>query len=155
MKTTNTTTMTTSTTTTTTNDIETVPIAATLVPDDTRLDFLPDLFGTRRMMRAEALLFDWMRRLCKDYNGGYWLFYSLSNAGAYLAPRAARMRVQVDTNGFEAEMSADAAGIVATLFMLCQLAEETGNDNISELFHKLRDFAAEHAESALIYRAID
>jgi hypothetical protein len=30
-----------------------------------------------------------------------------------------RLRVEVDGNGFSGEMSADAAGIVATLFALC------------------------------------
>ena len=139
----------------TTDTTDAVLIAATLIAEDARLDFLPNLFGARLMMRAETLLFNWMGRLCTDYRGGYWLFYSLSNGGAYLAPKAGRMRVQVHTNGFAGEMSADAAGIVATLFTLCQLAEETELDEIIQFFHDLRDFGAEHAESSLICSAID
>jgi hypothetical protein len=52
-------------------------------------------------------------------------------------------------------MSADAAGIVVTLFALCQLSAETEQDGIVELYHALRDFAAEHAEAGLIFSAID
>ena len=65
------------------------------------------------------------------------------------------MRIAVDGNGFSGSMSADAAGIVATLFALCDLAAQVRDDAVIDLFHGLRDFAEEHAEMALIFAAID
>ena len=108
------------------------------------------------MMRGEAMVYDWMGRLCADYAGGIWNFYTLSNGGGYLAPvRSKPMRVFVDGNGFEGMLSADAAGVVATLFTLSHLSMQTNSETLSDLFLSLRDFAAEHAEAGLIFRAID
>jgi len=131
-------------------------VMATRVPDADRLDFLPTFFGTRLMMRGEAMVYDWMGQLCADYTGGFWNFWTLSNGGGYLAPsNVDPMKLRVDGNGFEGEMSADAAGIVATLFTLSQLSIQTQQDAIGDLFHALREFAGEHAEAALIFGAID
>ena len=131
-------------------------IAAALVPEADRLDFLPTFFGARLMMRGEGLVYDWMGELCEEYSGGLWHFYTLSNGGGYMAlADAKRMRIEVAGNDFEGEMSADAAGIVATLFALGQLAAETEQDGIIRLYHELIDFAGEHAEVALIRSAID
>jgi hypothetical protein len=96
------------------------PVTASLVADNHRLTFLPSYFGPRLMMRGEALVYAWLRRLSEDYDGGYWNYYTLTNGGFYMAPKPdKRLRVEVDGNGFSGEMSADAAGIVATLFALC------------------------------------
>lgn len=140
---------------------EQTPITASLVPNDGRLDFLPFYFSPRLMMRAEAFLYDWMRLLSKDYTGGYWHYYTLSNGGFYLAPAYdGQMHVEVAGNWFEGELSADAAGIVATLFAVSQIATEAQAkglqvDALIDRYHFLRDFAAEHAEGPAIFRAID
>lgn len=136
---------------------------ATSVGELNRLDFMPRLFSPKLMMRAEALLFSYARSLANDsYKGGVWEFYNLSNGGGYAAPVSpTRMRLNVSGNGFEGEMSADAAGIVFTLFVLSQLSHECyGKDAVltekmSEHFHQLRDFASEHEEARSIFRAID
>ena len=52
-------------------------------------------------------------------------------------------------------LSADAAGIVASLFAVGQLANQTGDDHVIELYHLLRDYAFEHQEAGNILRAID
>jgi hypothetical protein len=52
-------------------------------------------------------------------------------------------------------MSADAAGIVASLFALCDLANRVGEDKMINQYHWLRDFAIEHAESRFIMGPID
>ncbi len=49
-------------------------------------------------------------------------------------------------------MSADAAGIVATLYALC---EKYRVDDLVEKYHALRDFAGEHPQASAIYAAID
>jgi hypothetical protein len=139
---------------------EQIPVSVSLVADDNRLDFLPTFFTPRLMMRGEALVYAWMSRLSGDYKGGYWHFYALSNGGFYLAPALeSPMRVAVAGNWFEGELSADAAGVVATLFALGQLAADVqgteAGDVLIDRYYFLRDFAAEHAEGPAIFRAID
>ena len=136
------------------------PIAACLVADKTRLQFLPRHFGSRFLVRGEALVYAWLRRLCADYDGGFWRYYDLTNGGFYMAPDLPRtLCLEVDGNGFSGDLSADAAGIVATLFALGQLAAEAeGTDQADALidrFHYLRDFAGSHAEAGAIFAAID
>jgi hypothetical protein len=136
------------------NDIS--AISAMLVPDAQRLDFLPRHFG-RQMMAVEQHLYSRLSELSLDYTGGYWNFYDLSNGGCYLAPTAPEcMRIVVQGNDFEGTMSADAAGITATLFTLSELSFRFKHAEVlGTRFHQLRDFAGDHAEAALIFRAID
>ena len=136
------------------------PVTASLVAEAQRLDFLPAYFGPRLMMRGEALVYAWLRRLCERYNGAYWHYYTLSDGGFYMAPDLAdRLAIEGDGNGFRGELSADAAGIVATLFALGQLAAEAADtdagDALIDRYHFLRGFAASHPEAAAICRAID
>jgi uncharacterized protein YyaL (SSP411 family) len=136
------------------------PVVANLVADSDRLSFLPTVFGPRLMIRGEALVFGWLDRLSEEYNGGYWHFYTLTNGGFYLAPSSdTSMRISVEGNGFDGEMSADAAGIIATFFALSQLTDEVqgteAGDTLIDRYFFLRDFAAEHVEARLIFRAID
>ncbi|WP_186191245.1 antirestriction protein [Burkholderia gladioli] len=125
------------------------------VDDALRMDFLPTLFGPS-FLRGEAMSFSWAMKLSPDYSGGHWNFFQLSNGGGYLAPASERQfRVLVDTNGYEGVMSADAFGIVVTLFALCYLAEVTQSELILGRFHALREFAYEHPEAREIFRAMD
>jgi hypothetical protein len=132
------------------------PITATIVPDEKRLAFMPEHFGSRNTMRAEALLYATMKRLTGNaYAGGYWHYIELSNGGFYMrlnTPR--RYRVACEGNFFDDEMSADAASITASLYVINQLLW-MGLDHLNEPFYKLRDYAKEHPESALILAAID
>ena len=132
------------------------PISATLLPEESRMGFLPAFFGEQHMLSGEGLVFCWMRSLSSDYNGGYWNYYTLSNGGFYMAPATDKtFRVTVEGNFFDGELSADAAGVVATLFAVCELANRTGADRIIDLYHLLRDYAGEHADAASIFAAID
>jgi len=138
---------------------ELAPVAASLVAEGGRLSFLPAMFG-RYFMRGEALVYGWLSRLSEDYNGGFWNYYTLTNGGFYMAPATDKaLRLVVAGNWFEGELSADAAGIVATLFALGQIAAEIQGtaeaDALIDRYYFLRDFAAEHAEAGLIFRAID
>lgn len=132
------------------------PIVATLVPEDKRMSVLPDFFGIAQMLLAEGTTFDYMRKLSIDYDGGYWHYYRLSNGGFYMALAQDKpMRVQWNGNGYDGTMSADAAGLVATLFMLCDLVNSDPYDKIIDLYYQVRDFASEHAEVKAIFAAID
>jgi hypothetical protein len=131
-------------------------IVANLVPEDKRMSVLPDFFGFAQMLLAEGMTFDYMQKLSIDYNGGHWHYYRLSNGGFYMAPSEDKpMRVQFNGNGYEGTMSADAAGLTATLFMLNSLANSLATDKMIDLYYLVRDFASEHAEITEIFKAID
>lgn len=130
-------------------------VTATLVAEDNRLDFLPHYLG-RQMLLGEQLVYRWLSELTDDYSGGYWHFYELSNGGFYMAPeQSGTLRFVCADNYFEGDLSADAAGIVATLYALNQLVCKTLDEDIYEMYYRLRDFAGEHDESAAILGAID
>lgn len=131
-------------------------VTATAVPEGQRRGFLPKLFG-QHFMKGEAYVYAWMSRLCEEYQGGYWEFYDLSNGGGFLAPthRQTPMKLSWASNYFEGSMTAEAAGIVATLYALSHLANETGDDLLIDHYDLLRDYAQEHPEAGLIFGAID
>ncbi|PTB17774.1 antirestriction protein [Trinickia symbiotica] len=130
-------------------------VQATLVPMLRRMQILPRYFG-RYMLVAEAIVYRSLESLCQDYSGGYWDFYELSNGGFYMAPSTThRLRLQCDGNGFDGEMSADAAGIVACLFAFNALVWKTRDERFERLYYCLREFASDHSEACAISAAID
>jgi hypothetical protein len=130
-------------------------VKAVRVPDSKRTNTLPRHFGQQLMM-GEAWVYQSLRSLCKAYTGGLWDFFELSNGGFYMTPRQdGPLRIQCEGNGFDGTMSCDAAGIVACLLAFNALAWQTCEAHFGELFYQLRDFAAQHAEAASIFAAID
>jgi hypothetical protein len=129
-------------------------IQANVVPGDDRLRFLPRVFG-RRFMQGEAAVYNWMRRLCPQYNGGYWDFIDLSNSGFYLRLVTDKhMAIYVDGNGFSGELSADAASIVVCMFAINELMFD-GAHELDEAYYALRDYALQHPDGKHILNAID
>ncbi|MFP1133167.1 antirestriction protein [Asticcacaulis sp. W401b] len=129
---------------------------ATLVPEDARTGFIPKLLPGVPLLLAETYVFRFMSELSADYGGGLWAYYCASNDPLYMAPSGHEpMRVTWVDNFFDGVMSADAAGIVATLFTLSHLSFRYPSEGLSENFERLRDFSYSHAEAELIGRAID
>ena len=119
------------------------------------MGFLLQFFRPHNIIRGEHLTFDWMRALCSEYGGGMWHFYTLSNGGYYMAPDLeGRLPIVWHGNGYSGEMSADAAGVVATLYALCQLAGESQEERLADLYHLLREHASDHQEAREILAAI-
>jgi antirestriction protein len=130
-------------------------IQAREIPNDERLQALPHHFG-RHMLTVEHAVYAFMRKLSTQYTGGYWNYRELSNGGFYMAPtQDTPFNVGVDSNGFEGQMSADAAGITACLFALSHLSFQIQHESMTSHFHQLREFALEHAEASVILAAID
>jgi Antirestriction protein len=130
-------------------------IEAREIPNDQRLQALPRHFG-RHMLTVEYAVYAFMRKLANQYTGGYWRYVDLSNGGFYMAPtHETPFNVCVDTNGFEGQMSADAAGITACLFALSHLSFQIQHESIAGHFRQLRDYALEHTEGSVILAAID
>jgi len=129
-------------------------VLAQQVPDDERVNTLPKHFG-RNMQTVEQAIYTLMRGLAPDYRGAYWHFYELSNGGFYMAPQLDHLRMKVDTNGCDVQMTADAAGITVCLFAFSHLSFHVDDQDIVEHFHLLREFALQHSEASNIIAAID
>ena len=88
--------------------------------------------------------------------GPYWHFYTLSNGGFYMAPGdQPQYRLEWDGNGFSGDVSADAAGLIATLFMLGHMHEKYGEDQFAQLYAWASAYAAQHSEAGPIGAALD
>lgn len=130
-------------------------ITAKKVSVENRLEILPRYFG-RWAGNAEQHIYNSFSNMCPDYDGGYWEFYELSNKGFYMAPMSAeRYHIQVISNGFDGTVSADAAGIIATLYTFNALCWSTSHDEFIDSYYLLRDFACVHQEAGRILAAID
>lgn len=130
-------------------------ITARRLSEGERLDALPRHFGGRGMLKVEFAIYDALRELAAGYEGGYWHYYELSNGGFYMAPDiASPFTLSVSGNGFSGSLSADAAGIVASLFGINLIANRR-DERCIEHYYLLRDFALGHAEQSSIFRAID
>jgi hypothetical protein len=130
-------------------------ITSSVIPDELRPNVLPRYLG-RHYLTGESYVYDWAARLDRNYQGGMWHFFTLSNGGFYMAPvESGRVNVRWHLNGYNDMMGADAFGVTVSLFALCHLAEKTLDDSITERFYQLREFAIQHSEAANILRAID
>ncbi|MDE9625201.1 antirestriction protein [Citrobacter portucalensis] len=136
-------------------------ITATSLPDAQRLHFWPQHFaGIPQWILLEHRIFAGMDRLCEDYHGGLWNFYTLSNGGVYMAPEPDGDTDDEWTlfnamNGNSAEMSAEAAGIAACLLEYSHHACRTECDAMTSHFYRLRDFALNHSDCNAIMHIID
>lgn len=130
-------------------------VTATLVTEPQRLAFLPHHFGEKVATRIESTVQVWMDSLCPHYRGGCWDFFALSNGGAFMAPReAGPYEIRVDGNGFDGQVSAEAAGIIACAFALNSLLWQ-GHDSLADKHDQLQAYIAWHPDSATIRRALD
>ncbi|WP_159121755.1 antirestriction protein [Citrobacter werkmanii] len=138
---------------------EQAAITASVVPDELRIGFWPQHFGSiPQWITLEPQIFAWMDRLCIDYHGGIWNFSTLSNGGAFMAPESEqdeKWTLFNSMNGNGAELTSEAAGIVACLMAYCHHACRTECDTMTEHYYRLRDYALNHLECSDIMHLID
>jgi hypothetical protein len=136
---------------------ETVTQRATIVPDERRQEFLPTLFGQSLLIVAENAVYSFMERLSPlDYGGGFWDFYEQEGNALFLAPRSkTRFRITGEITGFQGDVSAEAAGIIATLFTFSHLSFQYHSERLSEGYGRLYVYSADHPEASEIFQAID
>jgi len=136
----------------------TIPqIVAEVVPGNLRLRTLPRRFPNLYLV-FESLVYTHMDNFAEGYrdSGGYWEFYELSNGGFYMSLKSDRIfNVEISSNYFKGQLSADAASIVANLFALCHMANAHEQEYLTELYYELKDYAGLHPESMQILSAID
>lgn len=133
-------------------------ITASRLPDERRITFWPQYFGT--VILLEPRIFAWMDRLCEDYGGGIWHFYTLSNGSVFMAPEtdddnSEKWLLSNSMNGNDAEMSAEATGIAVCLLEYNHHACRTECDVITTHYYRLRDYALRHPDCHAIMRIID
>lgn len=136
------------------------PSVCAIVPDDERLGFLPQLFGRHGFILGQNLVCMFMADFCADYKGGYWDFYTVSNGARFMAPKTSEpVALAIPSNYFEGDLSAQACGIVLTLFSLSHLSmtvkDESARQLCCEQYHALIGYASERDDAAIIFSAID
>ncbi|HAS0920615.1 antirestriction protein [Enterobacter cloacae] len=138
---------------------EQAAITASVVPDELRIGFWPQHFGSiLQWITLEPRIFAWMDRLCTDYHGGIWNFSTLSNGGAFMYPESEddeKWALFNSMNGNGAELTSEAAGIVACLMTYSHHACRTECDAMTEHYYRLRDYALNHPECSAIMHLID
>ncbi|OHV77232.1 antirestriction protein [Rhizobium sp. LCM 4573] len=131
--------------------------SATVVPEERRQEFLPTLFGRSRLIVAENAVYTsmgWLSPL--DYGGGFWDFYEHEGKPLFLAPKSrSRFRITGEITGFQGEVSAEAAGIIATLFAFSHLSFHYQSEHLSKGYGRLYAYSTDHPEAAEIFQAID
>ena len=128
-----------------------------LVPEDQRMDVVEQLFGIAFPLQLEPVVYGITDQMAKDYDGGYWNFYTLSNGGFYMAPAEDKVFHVKCQNMYEGDLSADALGIVA-----CEYAYSNLPFSLSDVareyarhYHLLREYVVEHPEVREILGATD
>jgi hypothetical protein len=138
---------------------EQAAITASVVPDELSISFWPQHFGSiPQWITLEPRIFAWMGRLCTDYHGGIWRFSTLSNGGAFMAPESESDETWTlfnSMNGNGAELTGEAAGIVACLMTYSHHACRTECDVMTEHYYRLRNYALNHPECSAIMHLID
>ena len=119
--------------------------------------FLPALFSPALMLIGERAVYQFMSWLAPDdYTGGLWHFHERGGQPLFMSPDSdKRFRIFCETNGYMGEVSAEAAGIIATLFALSHLSFRHEADQLSEAYLRLYEYAGDHPEAGEIFKAID
>jgi hypothetical protein len=128
-----------------------------LVPEDKRLSITEKLFGLHFPMQLEPVIYGITERMAKDYDGGYWDFFELSNDSFYMTPSEDRIYHVTCDNMFEGDLSADALGITVCLYAYSHLSFSNGRfARVSAChYHRLREYMFEHPEVRAVLAATD
>lgn len=120
-----------------------------------RTAILPKYFGNQ-FIRFEMAIYSLAEHFIKEYHGGFWDFYSVSNGGFYMAFNSDKpVTFDNPDNYFCKEMDADTASIVVNLYVNSLLSFDYPNAPFGERYHQLRDYALELPEAGIIALAID
>lgn len=120
-------------------------IVALLVGNSRRATLLPDYVQSSHCHLMLRNVFDTMTKLSKDYNGGYWEYWELSNNSFFMIPKT-RPNYHVNYSGFSGILSAEATGIIASMIAFKAMARDTKNFHYLDLHHSLIEWAKRHWE---------
>lgn len=133
---------------------------AVLLKGAQRLTFLPALFG-RDFVMSESSVYGYATKYIDNYQGGSWEFYRLPGGGGFMVPEMDSAFFCNPHNGFECELSAEAAGIIITALVLSHRTFVHHHHDQEELCHlfcqrygQLMAWAETHFEADYIFRAL-
>jgi len=132
-------------------------VTRVLVPEARRMAVTGQYFGLHFPLRIEPTVFGITERMAREYKGGYWDFFTLSNGGFYMAPSGDDIYHVTCDNFYEGKLTADALGIVACLYAYSHLSFADGRfGRVSAChYHRLREYMFEHPEVRAILGATD
>lgn len=111
--------------------------------------------ATLHVVSFTQMCYAYARKFSQDYGSDFWHWYTQSDGGFFVCPQTEKTyRIEVRSNYYQGEMSAQALGLTVSLYALCVLAE-SGHDFFIESYHLLRSFALAHPEGMAIAGAID
>jgi hypothetical protein len=120
-----------------------------------RMACLPALVG-RDCVLLEHAIYDILRSLSPDYDGGFWTYYRLSNGGFFMAPEQQGIyRIACQENGFSASVNEEVAGIIACAMAYSHLSFRASGANFARAYETLSGFIFQHREARLIRAALD
>lgn len=102
------------------------------VQEDDRLSFLPSIFGKNVLlfMSFENAVYNVARNICKEYDGGYWDYYTFYENGGFMALPESDMFTVFDAYGATYSFNGVDLGLIATIEAvkhLSQLSAFNGN----------------------------
>ncbi|MBL4842173.1 MAG: antirestriction protein [Thalassospira sp.] len=129
---------------------------STRVPELQRAETMHQYWGDR-CVNLEMFVFRFMDNFNEAYNGGYWDFNITHNNALYISLSTDKpVRLVSPLNYADETMSADAAGVVLTIFA-CSYALDKFPDaeEILATYDRLMDVFGDHPEASKIYRLLD
>lgn len=130
-------------------------ITRTLIKEDQRLGTLPHYFG-KGCFKFEMTVYSLCDHYLDKYHGGYWDFCRLSNNGFYMTLRSDKIFTFNNPDNYCCEqIDADTMSIIINLYALSHLSISNHDAPYTEFYFKLRDYAGEHKNASLIFKAID
>lgn len=104
----------------------------------------------------ERRIFALMRWLPDDYAGEYGEYHELSTGGVSTSPvQPERYRIVVTSHGYEGNVRAEAAGIIASLFSHGERWQLHLYVEMAGHFHLRYDYAGDRREAGEVFAAID
>lgn len=109
---------------------------------------------------SASLIF--MQRFCDKYEAGNWSYFKVGRNSGFMCPDTDESYHFNMPNYFSGNVSAEAAGIIVTIFVLQACFNDAWEredsdlcDHYREAMDTLKDYAATTDESRSIFRAID
>jgi Antirestriction protein len=131
------------------------PITATEVPAGERFSFLIRRFD-KYHETVDLFLRSFAVELCPDFKGAQWRFFEASTGTVFMVPSGYEsLHVRIESNGFDARVSAEVAGLIVSLFVLTRLCAVSRSQEHMRMLVLLRNYALTHAQATTVFRAID
>lgn len=129
-----------------------------IVGNSARNNFLYNKVGNA-LIAVENAVFNTASSICEDYDSGFWEFAELTNGGFFMYPTSETPFSCNAENFAEETVSAEAFGIVCTLYALSHVSfkwkASSVAERIVEAYHSLLEYSRTREDHAQIAALID